>query len=400
MGAEFTDPVSTQWGDDEGKTQPDARKAPISVTSPEYLTRADDFGTIERGDPLPYKIRPERRLELGLERETWRLEVIADPESDTRLELPLTIEDGTALDFEGLIELGEKYGVQFLKGLTCNNTQWPLGMGLWEGVPLRVVVWMARPVENLRRVFYYGYHNDDPEQMFQSSLPIGRVLEEPPGELPVILCYKLNGEYLSGKRGGPVRMLVPDAYGYKSVKWLQRVVLTNYASANDTYANGNNDIDSAMKTFARFSSLPTTLRAGERIKIAGRAQVGVSGLRNVQVWISPADSVLPQDDPQFTRGEWRKAEILSPPVHWGGGLPKGQLPGVPLRFDASTGRPREWPLRYTVVHWQAEIEGVEAGTYNLRCRTIDLNGIEQPMPRPFAKSARVGIETALLRVDA
>ena len=84
---------------------------------------------------------------------------------------------------------------------------------------LREVVWMARPGANIRRVFYYGYHNDDPEQRFQSSLPIGRVLEEPPGEQPVILCYKLNDQWLSPKAGAPVRMFVPDAYGNKSVKW-------------------------------------------------------------------------------------------------------------------------------------------------------------------------------------
>ena len=44
--------------------------------------------------------------------------------------------------------------------------------------------------------------------MFRSSLPIGRVLEDPPGDHPVILCYKLNNQWLSGERGGPVRMIV------------------------------------------------------------------------------------------------------------------------------------------------------------------------------------------------
>ena len=395
MGAEFTDPISTRWGDENDIAEPDAKLPPESVTSSDYLTSQDNFGTIERGDPLPYKIPRERRLEIGLERETWRLEVVADPVSDTILESPLSIEGGTALDFDALIELGKKHGVQYLKGITCNNTQWPLGMGLWEGVPLRVVVWMTRPVNNLRRVFYYGYHNDDPEQMFRSSLPIGRVLEDPPGELPVILCYKLNGEYLSGKRGGPVRMLIPDAYGFKSVKWLQRVVLTNNAYANDTYALWNNDVDSTMKSFARFSNVPTELRANEPFKIAGKAQVGVSGLRHVQFWLSPADTMLPGDDPHFTRAEWKNAEILP----WDGELPANR-PGVPLHFDPTSGRPRKWPLRYTLVHWQAEIRGVVAGNYNLRCRTIDLNGIPQPMPRPFARSGRVGIETVRLRVEA
>ena len=41
----------------------------------------------------------------------------------------------------------------------------------------RDVVWLTRPKENFRRVFFYGHHNDDPKQMFRSSLPIGRVAQ-------------------------------------------------------------------------------------------------------------------------------------------------------------------------------------------------------------------------------
>ena len=48
---------------------------------------------------------------------------------------------------------------------------------------LRVVVVIAviknAPQVLARRIFYYGYHNDDPQQMFRSSLPIDRVLEAP-----------------------------------------------------------------------------------------------------------------------------------------------------------------------------------------------------------------------------
>ena len=130
------------------------------------------------------------------------------------------------MKWDGLMKLAEKHAVRFLKVMTCNNIDTPLGMGLWEGVPLREAVWLSNPEANVRRVFYHGYHNDDPEQMFRSSLPIGRVLEDAPNENPVILCYKLNGEWLSGKRGGPVRMIVPEAYGFKSVKWLKRILLT------------------------------------------------------------------------------------------------------------------------------------------------------------------------------
>ena len=37
--------------------------------------------------------------------------------------------------------------------------------------------------------------------MFRSSLPIGRVMEDYFGLPPVILCYKLNGQWLSSTRG-------------------------------------------------------------------------------------------------------------------------------------------------------------------------------------------------------
>ena len=87
--------------------------------------------------------------------------------------------------------------------MTCLNIGCPLGMGIWEGVPLRTLVWLTQPKENLRRVFYYGYHNDDPKQMFRSSLPVGRVLEDFDDLPPVIVCYKLNGEWLTPERGAP-----------------------------------------------------------------------------------------------------------------------------------------------------------------------------------------------------
>jgi hypothetical protein len=224
----------------------------VNELQEKYITPSDEFGTVERGDPLPYMLPAERLREVGLTRESWRLEVVADPDSNSQLERPLSSDQGTALDWNGLMKLAEKRAVRYLKVMTCNNGNSPLGMGLWEGVPLRDVIWLTRPKENIRHIFYYGFHNDDPRQMFQCWLPINRVLEDPPGELPVLLCYKLNGEWLSGKRGGPVRMLVPESYGFKSVKWLQRVLLTNNHRSNDTYADGNNDTHSWLKTMARF----------------------------------------------------------------------------------------------------------------------------------------------------
>jgi DMSO/TMAO reductase YedYZ molybdopterin-dependent catalytic subunit len=374
--------------------RPRARATQPQIGVHGFLTPQDQWGDVERGNPLPYTLPAEKRREVGLEPETWRLEVIADPESNSQVESPLSIELGTALDFQGLLRLGQEHGVRYLKAVTCNNLGEPLGMGLWEGVPLRTIVWQARPVANVRRVRYHGYHNDDPLQIFESTLPIWRVLEDPPGEMPVILAYKLNGERITGKRGGPVRMVVPEGYGFKSVKWLQRVVLTNHYGADDTYQLGNNDLDSPMKTFARFLESTETAPPGRPVPIRGIAQVGVSGLARVQYWVHPRAEPLPGDDPEFARGDWRDAELLPPPPGWADALPGGGAANQPRQLEGAT------PPRYTVVHWAAELSPLAPGSYDVRCRSVDLNGIAQPMPRPFAKGGRSEIQTMPLEVRA
>jgi DMSO/TMAO reductase YedYZ molybdopterin-dependent catalytic subunit len=233
--------------------------------------------------------------------------------------------------------------------------------------------------------------------MFRSSLPIDRVLEDPFDLPPLILCYKLNGQWLDSERGGPVRMVVPEAYGFKSIKWLTHVVLTNLYHANDTYADGNNDVDSSLKTFAATLSIPRTVKPGEPIPVTGYAQVGLSGLSKVQVWIQSNAIERPADDRSFSTAPWTDARILPPPTHWGG-VPDGKIPTDTLGFDSATGQPRAWPMRLSRIHWAALLPGLTAGEYTFRSRTIDDKGHAQPMPRPFQKSGNAAIEAMEISV--
>lgn len=379
--------LSPVWGG-EGTSESVLAEA---VSRLEYLTKEEDFINFGRGTPPPHTLGADKLREVGLARDTWQLEVVGDVDSNSKIERPLSKEAGTALDWDGFMKLAEKSAVRFMSVMSCTNGRKPCGMGLWEGVPLRDVVWLANPKSNVRRVFYYGYHNDDLGQRFQSSLPIGRVLEDPPGEHPVILCYKLNDEWLTAKRGGPVRMIVPEEYGNKSVKWIQRIVLTNEHQANDTYAGWNNDTVSQIKTCARFIHVPKKTKAGEGFAITGVGQVGMSGLSKVQYLLSPKGEKPTENDPYFTKAAWTDAEVLGAPDDWGGGLKDGKLPAVVRQVDES-GKPYQWPMRYTLVHWAAVLKIAEAGEYDLRCRTIDSNGVGQPMPRPFAKSGHNSIQ--------
>nr|MCU0871543.1 hypothetical protein [Pirellulaceae bacterium] len=96
---------------------------------------------------------------------------------------------------------------------------------------------------------------------------------------------------------------------------------------------------------------------------------------------------------------WRDAEILPPPEHWGGGLPEGRLPPVPAQFGTD-GRPLAWPLRNAIAHWAALLTAPAAGQFELCCRTIDANGIAQPLPRPLPKSGRNELQRVPMTVEA
>jgi DMSO/TMAO reductase YedYZ molybdopterin-dependent catalytic subunit len=365
---------------------------------PPWLTDPNDFQDVSRGNPKPHSLSDEKNREVGLTRDSWRLQVIADPENPARLRSPMSSDDGTALDFAGLMQLASKHAVRFPKVMTCLNIGCPLGNGIWEGVPLRTVLWLADPTADLRRVTYFGYHNDDDEQMFRSSLPVGRVLEDVFGLPPVILCYKLNGQWLTPERGAPVRMVVPEAYGFKSIKWLSHVLLSNLAHANDTYAEKNNDVDSPLKTFCATLSIPKKIEAGQPIPVTGWAQSGISGLDKVQVWIHNSEDQLPSDDKYFAESPWRDAEILPPPERWTG-VPDDRIPSATVGFDEASGKPNSWPLRLTQAHWAILHPGLPPGRYTLRCRTIDQQHHAQPMPRPFRKSGHASIEQRSIVVE-
>ena len=365
-----------------------------------WLTLQDGFRDVSRGNPRPHSLDEAKRKKVGLTRDTWSLEVLSDPENKASLGRQLTKKDNTAFTFKHLMRLAKTRAVRFPKVMTCLNIGCPLGNGIWEGVPLREVLWLTQPGRNLRRVFYHGYHNDDPEQMFRSSLPVGRVLEDLYGLPPVILCYKLNGQWLEPRRGAPVRVVVPEAYGFKNIKWLSHLYLTNDWRANDTYGEQNNDVDSPLKTFCDPFPLPSSVKTGQPVPVTGYAQVGISGLSKVQVWVHNDAEKLPPEDEYFLKAPWRDATILPPPKNWGGGLADNRIPSPTYGFDPKTGQPRTWPIRLSKAHWAALLPGLPVGKYTLRCRTIDSNGAAQPLPRPFRKSGRAKIGEMPLTVEA
>jgi DMSO/TMAO reductase YedYZ molybdopterin-dependent catalytic subunit len=86
----------------------------------------------------------------------------------------------------------------------------------WTGVPLRTVLEAAGIQPSARFVNYYAYDdNAEGIDMLDALHP------------QTILAYGMNGRDLPLAHGAPLRMRVETQLGYKSVKFLERIVVTN-----------------------------------------------------------------------------------------------------------------------------------------------------------------------------
>ena len=361
------------------------------------LTPAETFRDVSRGEPRPHTLKGDALVQARLTPETWRLEVTADAtpnpaiKEQAGLSKPLTLADGSALDLPALLELGRKHEVKFLKAMQCLNIPTPLGQGLWEGVPLRDVLLLCGRLRDVRRIYYWGFHNRDPKQLFQSSLSYTQAMETPPGELPAFLAYRLNGQPIPLIRGGPVRMVIPWAHGFKSIKWLQHIVVTNDYKANDTYAEQNNDPESHLKTAAYLDDMPAKIPAGRSVLVSGLVISGLSGLKRVEYSLTRSQPKPAAPDADAAES-WLECRLETPPADWSRVLPSGVSPRQVLGFDPQTGRPATWPLRYSMISWSATLKGLIPGKYAVRARAVDLNDFAQPEPRPSQKAGKNALE--------
>ncbi len=373
------------------------------------LTPSSKFVDVSRGEPRPHSLEGVALEEARLTPETWRCEITADPfveEPHTKLPAslakPLTHAAGNALDLPLLLELGKTHGVHFLKAMQCLNIDTPLGQGIWSGVPLCEVLKLCGKMQNVRRIYFLGFYNNDPKQVFKSSVSYTQCMETPPGDLPVFLAYQLNGSPLSLLRGGPVRMIVPWSHGYKSIKWLQHIFVTNDPRNSDTYANGNNDPDSYLKTAAYVDKeiANKKFKEGEPVVLTGQVISGLSGVKRVEYWVRRVEDKqekLADDAPEILQAEWTPCE-LEPQPDWSRILHAAVRPQQLLGFDQATGKLLTWPPRYGMCSYSATLRDLKPGLYEVRARAVDLNGFTQPEPRPAQKNGKNAIQVRQFEV--
>lgn len=82
----------------------------------------------------------------------------------------------------------------------------------WEGIRFKYIVELVKPKETAKFVFF------ECADGYSTSLPLNELLGD-----DVLLAYRLNGKDLEDSLGGPLRLIVPKKYAYKSAMWITNI---------------------------------------------------------------------------------------------------------------------------------------------------------------------------------
>lgn len=88
-------------------------------------------------------------------------------------------------------------------------TTWSRYDNTWEGIHIREILQKAKPLPAAKFVLAHSWTG------YTTNLPIENLDDD-----DVMIVIKHDGEDLAAEHGGPVRLIVPKLYAYKSAKWL------------------------------------------------------------------------------------------------------------------------------------------------------------------------------------
>ena len=98
--------------------------------------------------------------------------------------------------------------VQLTTDIHCVTT-WSRYDNAWEGVSIREILQRAHPTANADFVMEHSWTG------YTTNVPLAAIDDD-----DVILALKWDGKDLEPEHGGPVRLVLPKLYFYKSAKWL------------------------------------------------------------------------------------------------------------------------------------------------------------------------------------
>jgi DMSO/TMAO reductase YedYZ molybdopterin-dependent catalytic subunit len=146
----------------------------------------------------------------------WRIYTIANtmPSFDRarwRLRLDGLVGQPLELSYNELLRLPKAEQVSTFHCVTG----WIVNDVHWGGVRFHDLLAKAGPLPTAHAAHFISAENpyDDYLALGHLSLP------------DVMLAYEMDGQPLRQEHGAPVRVVIPDMYGYKNVKWVEQITL-------------------------------------------------------------------------------------------------------------------------------------------------------------------------------
>jgi DMSO/TMAO reductase YedYZ molybdopterin-dependent catalytic subunit len=164
-----------------------------------------------------------------IDRNKWRLRI----EGEVEKPFELNYEDLLKLESRTIPATLECAGNnRNLLEIKVKGVQWGLGAvgnAEWTGVPLSILLERAGVKPNAREIILEGADEgplEDPKAprgnvRFARSVPLTKAMGD------VVLAYKMNDVDLPPEHGFPVRAIVPGWYAVASIKWLERIIVTD-----------------------------------------------------------------------------------------------------------------------------------------------------------------------------
>jgi DMSO/TMAO reductase YedYZ molybdopterin-dependent catalytic subunit len=152
----------------------------------------------------------------------WRIYTVSghmptfDP-ATWRLQIGGLVEEKLSLSYDQLRSLPSDTQVSDFHCVTG----WSVPHVRWRGVRLPDLFAVTRPLPQANAL-----------QFVSAEFPYIDYLTMKQALLPdVMLAYEMNGKPLPREHGAPLRLIIPDMYGYKNVKWLAQMNLVPKAEA-------------------------------------------------------------------------------------------------------------------------------------------------------------------------
>ena len=162
------------------------------------------------GDPEQDRLPPGQRLVTDWPVLDLGAEPLVTPEK-FRLDIDGAVENRLSLNHDEFMSLPMSESVSDMHCVT----QWSRYDNQWRGVAARAVLERVRPAPEAKHVIFHSYDG------YTTNIRLDQ-FDQP----DVFLVHEWEGKPLTRAHGGPVRMLVPRLYLWKSAKWLRRIQFT------------------------------------------------------------------------------------------------------------------------------------------------------------------------------